>query len=66
MFVTCFPGSLGWKTSNSHMEKFSALQIWKIIGTKYYSYQLVLPVVTEVGTDSLFHGAGASFIYEFT
>ena len=33
----CFPASWTWKTSNSHMEKFSALQIWKIIGTKYYS-----------------------------
>ena len=32
----CFPASWTWKTSNSHMEKFSALQIWKIIGTKYY------------------------------
>ena len=34
----CFPASWTWKTSNSHMEKFSALQIWKIIGTKYYYF----------------------------
>ena len=34
----CFPASWTWKTSNSHMEKFSALQIWKIIGTKYYLF----------------------------
>ena len=36
----CFPASWTWKTSNSHMEKFSALQIWKIIGTKYYFLKL--------------------------
>ena len=37
----CFLASWTWKTSNSHMEKFSALQIWKIIGTKYYCLNFV-------------------------
>ena len=38
----CFPASWTWTTSNSHMENFFVLQIWKIIGTKYYFFDLLL------------------------